>query len=67
MLQRAGHTLRSLIAELFTSVLRCNGEPPESWKKSFVSVLHKNGDRTSLDNYRRITLLPILYKLFTRV
>ena len=52
---------------MFTYVLQGTWDPPASWKKSFVIVLHKKGDTKIPDNYRPITLLPIIYKLFSRI
>eukprot|EP00973_Karenia_brevis_P000238 33040-Karenia_brevis.AAC.1 len=67
MLQKGSVELRNLIAEVFTDILRGKSGAPAAWKKSFVSVLYKKGDPKIPDNYRPITLLPILYKLFVRV
>eukprot|EP00973_Karenia_brevis_P004044 556699-Karenia_brevis.AAC.1 len=67
MLQQGGDTLRQIIAWLFTCCLQRPGQHPTKWKSSLISVLHKKGDAKSLDNYRPITLLPIMYKLFTRI
>eukprot|EP00973_Karenia_brevis_P051122 7100371-Karenia_brevis.AAC.1 len=67
MLQSGSNALLEIIAAMFTHLLQGKGEAPESWKKSLVIILHKKGDTKTLDNYRPITLLPILYKLFTRV
>jgi hypothetical protein len=67
MLHAGSQTLREVIAAMFTKVMRCEWPPPAAWKVSFVSVLFKKGDPKLPGNYRPITLLPILYKLFTRV
>eukprot|EP00973_Karenia_brevis_P057040 7934815-Karenia_brevis.AAC.1 len=67
MLQHASDDFLGFVAHLFSECLRCPDASPEAWKKSLVTVLYKKGDCKVLDNYRPITLLPILYKLFTRV
>ena len=53
------------IANVFTRILESQ-EIPEDWKTGTVILLHKKGDRSNLKNYRPITLLPHLYKLFTK-
>ena len=51
---------------LFNFVLD-SGVFPEDWSDGLLIPLHKKGDRSSPDNYRGITLLSVLGKLFTRV
>jgi len=40
---------------------------PPSWAEGYVIPLHKKGDIEKVDNYRGITLLSTLGKLFTRI
>jgi hypothetical protein len=40
---------------------------PSQWSEGIIVPLHKGGNRDSADNYRGITLLSILGKLFTKV
>ena len=66
MLSSAGDGLLRCVAHLFTEV--ANGrEAPASWKKSNLSVLFKAGDCRLPENYRPLAMLPILYKLFSKV
>ena len=51
-----------LFKDVITSMI-----PPSSWKKSKIAVLCKSGDAKLPGNYRPITLLPILYELFTKL
>ena len=56
----------AFIAEIFTDVL-LGGYDPECWKETRLKVLYKKGDPQVLDNHRPISILAILYKLFSRV
>ena len=38
---------------------------PEDWRKTRISVIFKSGDATLAKNYRPISVLPILYKIFS--
>ena len=40
---------------------------PDYWKASSIRVLFKKGDDRLPENYRPICIIPILYKLFSRV
>ena len=40
---------------------------PDTWKKSNIVPIHKKGDKQIVDNYRPVSLLPILGKNFERV
>lgn len=40
---------------------------PEEWSKSIIIPLHKKGDRDNPDNYRGISLLSCVSKVFTGV
>ncbi|KAH7684588.1 protein F43G9.7 [Aphelenchoides avenae] len=66
MLKKGGHLLWKRIAKLFTLCLRTR-RIPLKWKESRTVLLHKKGDTEDLKNYRPICLLPVIYKLFTKV
>ena len=51
---------------LFNKVF-ASGYFPNAWSVGEVIPLHKKGDKCNVDNYRGITLLSTLGKLFTRV
>ena len=40
---------------------------PSEWKQARVAPLHKKGSRNLLNNYRPISILPVLSKVFERV
>ena len=67
MLQNARDGFLELIANIFGDILCRAAPPPESWKQARLKVLLKKGDAKLPDNYRPITILPILYKLFSHI
>ena len=67
MLQAGSDVLLEVVAKTFNDVLHNSVMTPESWKLSIIKVLYKKGDPKLSDNYRPITLLPILYKVFSRM
>ena len=67
MLQCGGQALAELLAEVFSAILQAKARPPEYWKMAMVKVLYKAGDAKDPANYRPICLLPILYKVFSKI
>ena len=61
-----GDRLLENIKELFNLCLH-QSETPTRWQNALTILLHKKGDPTDLENYRPISLLNHLYKLFTRI
>ena len=53
-------------AKLFNLLLE-TGCYPHQWKKSFIIAIHKSGDKNILNNYRGISLMNCLSKLFSAV
>jgi hypothetical protein len=58
--------LRERILELLNDVVRSKALPAD-WRKSRLVVLFKKGDPKLPSNYRPIAILPLLYKLFSRM
>lgn len=61
-----GPYLLKKIRALFNLCLS-NSTIPEKWHNATAILLHKKGDITELENYRPISLLNHLYKLFTKI
>jgi len=59
--------LLDIILEVFNDVLRPAGEVPSTWRSSRLVVIFKKGDPALPSNYRPIAIVPILYKLFSRM
>ena len=54
------------VFHMFNYVLKC-GIFPDAWSAGLLVPLHKKGNVNVPDNYRGITLLSVLGKLFTQV
>ena len=67
MLKVGGKHLLEKMLELYNTILTGNMEPPASWSHSVISVIHKSGDATQPQNYRPISIIPMLYKLFSKL
>lgn len=58
--------VKSLLTQVFNEAL-ISHKTPASWRKSVVTLLPKQGDRTSLRNWRPISLICTDAKVFTRM
>jgi len=65
LIRACGHPLYAALADRYTEYLRAD-RVPAAWRTSRTVLLFKKGDREQLANYRPITLLPVLYKIYTR-
>ena len=60
------HEMISYLHKLFNVVFE-KGYFPSKWTEGFIVPLHKKGDVNLVENYRGITLLSTLEKLFSRI
>ena len=51
---------------LFQSAIQA-GHFPDTWKKGNITPVHKKQSKNLVENYRLISLLPILGKVFEKV
>lgn len=65
-LKLGGEKLLQSIKVLFNECL-IQGKTPQQWNNATITLIHKKGDITNLANYRPISLLSHMYKLFTRI
>ena len=54
------------LATLFSKLL-VTGDPPSSWSKSEVTLIHKAGDTDKPENFRMISLTSCVGKLFHQI
>ena len=65
-LKAGGQLIYKALAERFSYYIE-KGKVPDAWRSSKMILLLKKGDPEDLNNYRPITLLSQIYKVFTRV
>ena len=64
--KHADETLINTVCALFNYVLD-SGEYPEIWATGQIAPIHKKNAADNAENYRKITLLPSLGKLFESI
>ena len=65
-LQRAPERRRTpLLCDIINKAI-AESYLPLLWKKAVVTPLHKGGDREDLSNYRPISVLPVLSKVYEK-
>ena len=60
------NVLIPMLCNLFNKIFEI-GKFSDDWSEGYVIPLHKKGNANEVENYRGITLLSTLGKLFTRV
>ena len=54
------------LQSLFNKILE-SGNYPDDWCKAILCLLLKSGTTCNVDNYRGISLLPVVSKIFTKI
>ena len=67
MLKTEHSGLVVVLAKLFTEILNGHTEPPETWKITKLRVIFKKGDAELPKNYRPISIIPVMAKLFSTI
>ena len=67
LLSEGSEKLFELLADIFTAILKPGAQVPRYWASSSIRVLFKKGDPKMPENYRPVCIVPILYKLFSRI
>ena len=55
-----------ILTKIFNNILTTSLIPPE-WKKSHIILIHKKGNKGDIENYRPISLMSNVYKVFGKV
>ena len=65
ILKVGSNVLAAALTHIFNLSIRC-GEIPRSWKAATVTPLHKSGSHCDPNNFRPISVLPVVMKIFER-
>ena len=55
-----------ILVVLFSGIFD-SGEYPTAWTGAIIVPMHKSGDKNNPDNYRGVSLLSILRKVFAQI
>ena len=66
MIQICGDSIVSPLYMIFQKSLN-SGIFPDKWKKGNIVIVHKKASKQIVTNYRPISLLPIVGKIFEKV
>ena len=65
LFKRCGGSIAMSLKNLFCNIKRLR-KFPSAWKTGIVSPIYKDGDKREVSNYRPVTLLNIVAKLFEK-
>ena len=66
VLQDSGEAVVNLLTRLFKKYL-LQSQVPKAWQNMVMVLLHKKGNTSDIKNYRPVSLLPIIYKVFSHI
>ena len=66
MLKLCGKSIITPLSLLFQNCINTRTSP-DTWKKSNIVPVYKKGEKQIVDNYRPVSLLPILGKIFEKI
>ena len=66
MIQIFGNAIAAPLCDIFNCSIAA-GFFPSTWKTGIVVPVYKKGDRCNMSNYRPITILSVISRLFKRI
>jgi hypothetical protein len=66
ILKLTGTKTLEYLATLYTKCLK-EKKIPDHWNKATIILIHKKGSKEDIKNYRPISLLPVVYKILTKI
>ncbi|CAH2215861.1 jg23949, partial [Pararge aegeria aegeria] len=66
LLQGCIDSVSPLLTRIFDKILN-TGEIPDQWTMSHIILIHKKGAKDDIGNYRPISLMSNIYKIFSKV
>ena len=66
IIKQGGEEVIQQLVKLFNQILILQ-KIPKAWKEAKIILLFKKGDKADVKNYRPISLLSHLYKIFTKI
>ena len=66
LLKYGGAPMANMLEALFNAIW-ASGQPPAAWLQGTIRYFHKSGATDDMSNYRGITLLDVVGKLFHKV
>jgi len=66
IIKEGGKETVTQLVKLYNQIMQ-ERKIPVTWKEAKVILLHKKGDKADIKNYRPISLLSHLYKIFTKI
>ncbi|KAG7301329.1 hypothetical protein JYU34_014259 [Plutella xylostella] len=66
LLKSMAECLNRPLQDLFNNVVETK-QAPKQWSASITTLLHKKGDRDNLGNYRPISQMSNIYKIFSKI
>ena len=59
--------MKQTLLDSYGKTSKPDATTPTQWKQTLITVLHSSGDARLPNNYRPITIIPLLYKVFPRL